>query len=393
MPLPLLPFDLIAEIVSHLEEEEDAKVPVQIKAGKAISLVCKAWVPLGQALRWRTIEPGPQRVSSLVDHFAHYVHLNNLVRKLRVNTIGEPVHDDIFAQLPGFLSRLINLRSLIVHGAFGRSLSQVLRACSHLRNLVSLEVIVARVEWSNELVLSLREGFTKLSNLFFAIAADQVGDRSQKVTPRYHLIPLQKLVLRLGLQLSDLSSFADDFLSNLDPNTLRQVSLGHSTAIENTVDWLAACPNLVKLGISVLPDEVSLQFPRALLLPSRYSSLKHLVFDVRNHEGKTISTVSPVPLVNVLASFSPSLRWFGAEEIIFPDYAALPCRPAADLDDDDILSLEALYPKDGAEGETGSLLVWGQKEEGRIEWYRDVDGHDGLDTDCEYSLPSSLTET
>jgi hypothetical protein len=124
---------------------------------------------------------------------------------------------------------------------------------------------------------------------------------------------------------------------------------------------------------------MSRHFSEILAAIRQLVSLKYL--NLHTTQAGVISLLQcPVPLSVVLASFSPSLRQISTMQIVFSDFAPLPIRTCPAEETIKTVFLEGLISIDG--GETGNLLVWGEKEEGRIKWYRDMESQLDSDLDC-----------
>lgn len=92
MPVPPLPLEMVAQIVTELrlscvdargEDLQDERR----RNGLAIALVCKAWVPLGEAMVWgQVVLTSSEMVQSLVEHLEEQQHLVKLVQDVTFAT-------------------------------------------------------------------------------------------------------------------------------------------------------------------------------------------------------------------------------------------------------------------------------------------------------------------
>ncbi|GAA5986009.1 hypothetical protein JCM5350_005495 [Sporobolomyces pararoseus] len=339
MPIPSLPLDIIFEIVSHLEEEE--KVEQQIQAGKLVSLVCRSSRALGQRLRWRTVKIKPQQLPSLLDHFVRFPLLAKLVRDFKFLGLlsddldtGDVSTAKAYAQLPQLLETLVNLQVLLIQGKMENHLLPILKAASYLFDLRT---------FTSSLQLDVKNNSQKLS--------------------------LHRLVLFWRIDPADASQLTNDFLSIFDPTAVKEVGLVGHTACPVLLECLIGFPNLVNLDLR-MNSEVLGDLSQLLPVLARLSSLETvMVVPMDIEEEDTIE--SSVSLSEVLACFSPSLRIFSAKQFIFPDFYQIPVRQAATRERSvNTRYIMARRPRDMAGGGSTDLLLWGDEEEGKVNWFR-----------------------
>lgn len=389
MPLPLLPFDVISESIDHLRNESTAK---QVSDGQSISLVCKAWRPLGQALRWRRIGIDRRQISSIFNHFYIHAELGGLVRDcLVLGTLDNSNTDDHeeeeddeahHAQLPGLLTRLPNLESITITSDLGKFLGSTFQALSELSKLNETSLCVAgRPEWWSEIVSSLSSGFKKLSDLVFVAPGGVVNEIPvDDIQPSADRIKLKMLMIGWDAVPAINSQLAERFLSRLDPNTLQVVNLLDSATCTTSLKWLLGCPSLVNLSIALSLDQVHHDFPDHLSMLPQFPSLK--LFEVGLIATPINMIPSPVPLSAILASFSPTLRAFRVQQFVFSDLDTLTRREVPIPTRESIRLIEVLCPGpvdgDGGRGgpdgdrEAVEMSVWGEESEGVITWFCDV---------------------
>ncbi|GAA5995882.1 hypothetical protein JCM5350_004080 [Sporobolomyces pararoseus] len=377
MPIASLPLELVFEIVSHLQEEE--KIPEQIQGGKTVSLVCRSWRSLGQGLRWKTIKIFSSRFSSLNKHFVRFPHLVKYVRDFDFR--GSILHDSVsghtpdaivFAQLPRFLSGLICLERFIISGDMQEDVVPILEAASHLKNLSTLSLFeVGAFNCSNEFVASFRSGFKKLSELGFHATSSMQS--SLHVTDQLYdmqKIPIDLLLLDWRIDPAEPSRFANDFFSIMDPTTLKVVELVDHAVCTALIDCLAGCPNLVNLHLNLYSEDLGALAQILPIIP-RFPSLDTIKVLLK-HIDEEGGFESPVSLSEIIASFSPSLRIFSAEQFIFPDFSPIPVRQVRTLSSfDNVKGILARRPLHSIGGGSTELLLWGEEEEGKVHWFRE----------------------
>ncbi|GAA5986002.1 hypothetical protein JCM5350_005493 [Sporobolomyces pararoseus] len=395
MPLPFLPPELISEIISHLRNEDD--VDEQVRDGKAVSLVCKSWKRLGQALRWRFLSISPARIPSLTEHFNRHPQLPTLAKAFEVLFhYGEGKHADAtYNSLIAMISIMYNLQTLVVVGRRGLNYLELLKVSSKLRDLEQCQIrLIDGYIWKSEANLMLRSGFKKLQT--FAL---DIGFFATLESPPMNLLapPLAITGLELAVRHpsdgSPILGLRDRYFSNFDPTTLRWAKLGLTAINFESLSWLSSCPLLQSLEIDLRDPLVRLKFPEIILFLPRFLALDDFRCSIKVARTGDLEEVnSPVSLLAVLNSFPPSLSFFEANELIFPDYNVLSRRPHPTIRTEDLLSLSALRPDDEEEGKVVPLSIWGEKAEGgggRIEWYRDPD--EDVDTACEYYTSVSIS--
>jgi hypothetical protein len=391
MPLPILPFDIISVIISHLRNSSTA---AQISEGKAISLVCKAWMPLGQALCWRNVDVQPRQIPPLLDHLNGYPELGKLVRKLNVCEKPDSTDSDNdsheeeeakpdFSQLPSLLLQLSRLEGFDIEGDLGKSWSLTVETLSKLPVLThcNLGTIVGRADWWDGMATSLQNGFNKLTALVFGAPVTIVSSLPEENPPaRKKKIPLKWLIAGWTAASDVGPQLANRFLSHLDPATLRDVTLMESAACIETIRWLMDCPNLINLSVTLSLDQLPLDLPKVFNLLPQFITLK--TFEV-GLAGTDMLIGSPVSLPTIFAAFSPSLRIFQAPQFVFLDFDTLAFRALPSSADENTRLVLALCPcphDDGRgggggpdeEGRATEMIVWGEEFEGVMRWFYDT---------------------
>jgi hypothetical protein len=395
MPVPFLPFDLIAAIVSH-EEEEDLDYEEQISISKSVSLVCSTWRPLGQALGWRTIRICREQTPSLADHFARHPHLVGLVRVFMMSSGKggpEPSGPSFGRQLTDLLRSFLNLRAVALAGKLGEDVPTILEILSRGKNLKKLSLNVRdKFEWTNELTSIFRQGFRQVSRL-------RLGVQWLEIPPQADTLPLQSggciPVRNFHLAWNGNSSqgprFAQELFSTFDLNTVRSVALTPA-AYRCSIDQLLLCPNLLSLEIRCSRNDTVREFSSILPFLPRFPSLRKLKVSFYEENGPS-RVQSHVTLSAVVSSFPPSLEQFEAPQFVFLDSETLPLRSRSTTSKEHRSPvLKALYPLNLEPSETRKLTVWGEEGEGGCtQWFRDVDsGNDDEDT-CKLDFRSFVS--
>jgi hypothetical protein len=370
MSLPILPLDIIAEVVSHLEEEL-TDVDQLVSEGKTVSLVCKEWKPLGQALRWRRMDISTSQVPSLLTHFALHTHLPKLVRSLKVQEAKESTGNSS-SRLPGLLTTLVNLRQSTVLVKPDHKLSPIFKALSHLEHLSICNFgLRGNIEWSGDFSSIFLGGFRKLSNLVILFDVLEFPDVARNFDKglRFRLEELT-----IAWSLADNAKVVENIFSIIDPTTLHNVDLTYSAACVESIRWLSRCPNLLVLSISNVLEAIANNFRHILSFLPQFPSLKHILVKVMNiPKGQPIS--SPVSLTAILASFPPSLKSFDAAQFVFVDFEAIPTRKLIMPPQEDYKFLLAMFPSFNSSGEGGGrgreaigMVVWGEALKGGTRW-------------------------
>ncbi|GAA5965925.1 hypothetical protein JCM3765_006490 [Sporobolomyces pararoseus] len=364
MPIPFLPPELITEIISHLQDED--LVEDQIRDGKAVSLVCRGWRRLGQALRWRTIQIYPERAVSLTEHFSRFPQLSATVKFFKVlkNNQGsqsKALDDSIIALIP----MMPNLQALQVLGGMLFFSRELLRTLANLTTLEECVVCVFQgISWWSEEDLILRSGFKKLRKFCLSTFVFLPQDPPSKnlIGPP---LALTKLVLTTWRESWTSHGGEGRFFPNFDPTTLRSASLGFSACGIDSLTWLSSCTVLKSLEIILREPLVQLKFPEILLFLPRFPALVDFqckMIVTRDNESERLG--SPVALTTVIRSFPPSLRLFEAREFIFPDYDTLSERAPPTTRMGGFPSVSALRPDEQEEGKVVPLSIWGEEKAG-----------------------------
>ncbi|GAA5962203.1 hypothetical protein JCM3765_003896 [Sporobolomyces pararoseus] len=178
MPVPSLPLDIVSEILSNFystSDSDDETLDAADAVGKAVSLVCRAWSPLGQALLWRQVKMDLSQTSPVLFHFRSYASLVPLVHDLAVQDNFNKPEDECDQEekaerdqnstlLLDLVGKLSNLRSLNIKLDWS-SLDDIIVACSKLSSLEVLCLYGQRLLVSAQVHSAFNEGFPVLRDL------------------------------------------------------------------------------------------------------------------------------------------------------------------------------------------------------------------------------------
>ncbi|GAA5997941.1 hypothetical protein JCM5350_000042 [Sporobolomyces pararoseus] len=376
MIVPFLPPELISEIISHLEDEDH--VDEQTRDGKAVSLVCKSWRRLGQALRWKMVSTNPDQSLSLTDHFTQHPQLPALVKTCKLTHENQTVDCSalLYNSSIALIPMMADLRVMAVLGGKRLNYRELLKVSSKLPHLEQFELLLHGGHgWTSEANLILRSGFKKLRIFGLSISGFMIRESPGRdsIGPP---ISLTQLVLsnEFPFDGSPILGLRDGYFSNFEPKTLRKAALGHSALNSESLTWLSCCPLLQSLEVGLRDPLVQLKFPEIILFLPRFPALEDFrcrIIVSRTTDSEKVN--SPVSLTTVLNSFPPTLRLFEAKELIFSDHDALSQRPPPTTRTENVYSFSALRFDDEEEGKFIPLSIWGEKVMGglgRIEWYR-----------------------
>ncbi|GAA5978016.1 hypothetical protein JCM5350_006299 [Sporobolomyces pararoseus] len=178
MPVPSLPLDVVSVILSNFHatpaSNEDA-LEAASAVGKAVSLVCRAWSPLGQALLWRQLKIDLLQTSSLLLHLRSLPHLSPLVQQLDIEDLSgdsrsngndqeeeeESREDSAIIEL---ITKLSNLRNLKIESRWS-NLDEIIVTCSKLPSLESVSLNGQTLSVSAQVESAFNEGFPVLRSL------------------------------------------------------------------------------------------------------------------------------------------------------------------------------------------------------------------------------------
>ncbi|GAA5894087.1 uncharacterized protein JCM6883_003716 [Sporobolomyces salmoneus] len=384
MPIPYLPTEIIEEIVSHLRSLQT--VNGNIPNGKSISLVCRRFLPIGQALRWRRVKIDPSTISSLAQHLREFPHLAKLIRRMYYKDYDEDEEEeeevDPFRaeSLDDLLLVLSSTSSLLgiefearVEESSSAAFTSVMQTASALPRLELFHFKVhGRVDWTLEVASAFNTGFPALHNL-----AAEFPD-TLIIEPGLHAIPpsiprkkLELLIASVGSTGEsdfDTPGFMSYLLKQLDPSQC--ILIGHPA---HDLNWelLSSCPCLRDLDITVHVSDGSNPFSDLIEHLAGLRTLESIDIDANGPETEPeLTFTTHIPLKQVLAAFPASLRDLKLRDLSFSDYESIPLRQLPPSLDPKPVQLSALRP-DG-EGDHYAFIAWKDEAEegGEVQWYR-----------------------
>ncbi|GAA5915099.1 uncharacterized protein JCM6883_003271 [Sporobolomyces salmoneus] len=372
-----VPNEVLLDIVSHFTL---GKTQVSTEAGKSVSLVCQAWLPVGQVLRWGTVGITTAKVTSLLSHFTEHPHLAKLVRRLYINfhagERSEDMNERAFATLPLLLSKCVNLKVLDICGQMGRYLLPSLKAISQFPDLTHLMfVYLGDVAWTYEMATLFDSGFRSLTHLVFDgyfLNLRVLGvnrSRSKKI----QLEDLSLFWKNEPYYGPDIVDLAGRFLSHFDPNTMRTGYFREAAVTQDAFEWFSACPNLVKFEL-FLTQTQSYTFDKLLAVLPRFRSLKTFIVKIfMDEDCWDLALESPVPLPVVLSSFPPNLRAFEARELSF--FGAQKSIPVRRLESSEVPRARRLLATclDDRDEGVKEMEIWTDETGPNAQWYRNVE--------------------
>ena len=374
MPIPSLPLEIIHEIAFQLRTPQQHDTHGAIAAGRALSLVCRRWYSIGQALCWKDLKISIASVPSLLAHFDLYAHLARLLTTLAqsaTKSLTEVGTDrQGFDMLPRLLNTLQELRLLdlkYVHSTF----QAVFQAAADLPHLGVLKLSVAHeLRWNKHLASIFIAGFRSLKQFEFVPLVIPIAEDEDTLAPA--LRNLKSLhTLSFSWWNGRSFDFAQSILWTVDPTVLRRVKLAGVPACASAYEWLAKCPNLFHLRIAIIDDCLDSNFPTLLLNLSMSKSLRRVQYTILGLDDSV--DLSPVTPDALFASLPSSLTTFEARQLIFPDSDSTRDRmPTLPFDGQALCWVEGM-----ASTPEGNRCVrfWKERKDGKSEtWYRCILG-------------------
>jgi len=322
MPIPSLPIEIVSEIVSHLRTPLKSDSHEAIEAGQSLSLVCRRWSPIGQALRWNDLEIGTISVPSLLAHFDLHPHLARFVTSFALygntqlhdngNGDGEGV-----GALPRLLSVLGQLASLDLR-QISANLPVVMQTAAPLQHLTELYLLSDHcLDWNERLTSTLVAGLPVLRDFSLTALQDFVLDDDDIIaTAPRNLKKVQHI--SLSWYTSKGSNVVHRFLSIFDPAALRICALVGAPACASAYEWLVACSNLSNLRIAIVCGFLTSNFPSLLDNISKMKSLECIEYRVFGGTRDDFYTL-PVSLEVILVSIPSTLERFRVQNLLFAD--------------------------------------------------------------------------
>ncbi|GAA5916543.1 uncharacterized protein JCM6883_002627 [Sporobolomyces salmoneus] len=387
MPVPFLPTEVIAEIVSHLRTPVEQPVNDSIADGRSISLVCRRLAPIGQALRWRLVKIDPSSIHSLAHHFQQFPHLAKLVRNLihrdehkesdgTLDTDARPLqteslHD--FVQVFKSTSLLTRLEfTASIQDISSPTFDTIVQTMSALPRLRRLEfTILEAIQWTLEVATAFRTGFPSLDFLSVDFeahsATPEVGlDTIALSTPRKKLETFEVYVVGTGTSALALGTH---LFNELDSSVLRRCHLAGHLVHDVDYKFLSTCPRLTCLTVEFRNSLDPQSFAGLIKYLANFQSLESVRFVSEDLPVEASAIVDAnVALKQVLASFPTTLRTFSTH-LRFNDYQSIPPRQIPESRRSRPIRFDAFRPDGGG---YGALIAWKDETEEECggNWYR-----------------------
>ncbi|GAA5893810.1 uncharacterized protein JCM6883_003644 [Sporobolomyces salmoneus] len=388
MPIPFLPTEIIAEIVSHLRSSGSQPVIDSISNGRAISLVCQRFFPIGQALRWRLVRIDSSTISSLVRHFQEFPHLARLVRIISHIAAEEEEEEedaDTFrAESLNDLLLVLSSTSLLnalrfvasVEESSSAAFTSIMQIASALPQLeLFFFKIHGRVAWTPEVASTFNNGFAALRSMAAqfpdTLIIEPGLDAIPPSTPRKKLESLMASVESTVESNHNSPGLMSYLLQQLDPSALLHCVFNRLPAHDLNWELLSRCSRLTNLYITVQASHGSNIYSGLIDHLAGFRSLRTIDVDATGPED----TEDPVfetniSLQQVLAACPASFRSFKMDQLNFSDYESIPLRQLPPSLDPEPVRLSALRPDGG--GDYYPFIAWKEetKEGGEVRWYR-----------------------
>lgn len=369
MPIPSLPLEIVGEIASHLRAAPLDDTHDAVRAGQTLSLVCRSWYPLGQALRWRTVDSEIDTIASLDVHFRLYPHLSRLVHGfVQTAPAPEDVTEEEDPELAATFEILAKLISSLTHVTFISvaevahvDLHHVLKAASSLPRLDVFSVLVTRKTiWTSQLASVLANGFKSLRSFYFQttrLSPTEEWNDSVVTRPT----PLQLTNLRLAWRSVPTVTprLLESFLSCINPTTVETCEAIGSCASRTTFSWLETCSNLRLLDVYVRPRDAELSINELIDYLPRMTNLRKLTLVINKPDT---FTPFPTSIVSLLSALPSNLRFIDASTFIFSDGDAFPHQQLSQVG----RKLRYLLYKSPS---LATMLLW-QPYDDRSQWFR-----------------------
>ncbi|GAA5894349.1 uncharacterized protein JCM6883_003795 [Sporobolomyces salmoneus] len=394
MPIPFLPTEIIAEIVSHLRTPVHQSVNDSIVNGCSISLVCRQFAPIGQALRWRVVKTNPSSIHSLARHFEEFPHLAKLVRLLIQPQLFEETDEDVEEEVPAFeaqsldalLQVLTSTISLIYlefkadNNESSRSaLHRIFRTTGALPQLREFILEITGTDaWTAQVARAFNLGFPVLDSLTLDLSIDSTpGDGLDAPLASGSRLPIEDLTAFIGGSVVEAMRLGFDLFNRLDPLALRRCALGGHVAHDVTYAFLSTCSSLSRLEITMCPHDVLISSSALFDQLSHLQCLNHLGICVYDRETATTTLgETNIPFHRVLTAFPASLESV-CVALSFNDYETIPHGELPESPRSKPVRMTAVRPEAGGDYQVVHVWKEEQEETGRAQWYRgEVEGED-----------------
>ncbi|GAA5958905.1 hypothetical protein JCM3765_000771 [Sporobolomyces pararoseus] len=382
MALPPMPLELVTKIASCLKENSEREA---IDGGKALSLVCRRWRSIGQALRWSQITISLISIPSLSIHFSNHSQLSNFVRRF---TIKQPLdlevqlfldrEAEIQAHFSALLPSMSQIRYFTITILRDEHLLPTVQAVSALKGIKSLELYVTFAPtWTKDIESTFRKAFKNLKKLTFLSSGKlkRSPNSVQETDSGAAVIPVEDLCWSSNDDGGEDLGPSDPILSLVDRKTLRKASTLFHNSLSDTLISLSAYTSLTELNLQLYHQQVIDEFPKLLALFSQFPALLHLV--IGSHRSAAPEreeedhVESPVALSSLLASLPSSLQFAGTKCIHFHGSETITGKKVPRPIPKDY----CIYLNHQEEnGESEVKMFWRDKSGSSVNWYRTIPG-------------------
>ena len=320
MPIASLPIEIVHEIASHLRAPPFTDSHQAVEDGQSMSLACRSWYPIGQELRWRSIQVDIVAVPSLLVHFDLHPHLPRLVFGLDQShsSPSETETDQeqkVYESLPKLLSTLGELRTLHLR-PINSTFEPVFQATASLPLLTTMLINPGgNLSWSKTIDTTFAQGFPSIREFYLLSTHLVVVDEGLTVSTNSNLKKLQRLSLTWSGSID--SSPVPRILANLDFAVLQSLLVGGVPACTFPFESLARCTSLEYLRVYDSSQFFDSTFPTLIANLSEVSSLAVLEYHVDGGGTAQASYASTITLEELYNSVPPSLEIVQVKQVAF----------------------------------------------------------------------------
>ncbi|GAA5914864.1 uncharacterized protein JCM6883_002949 [Sporobolomyces salmoneus] len=349
MPIPFIPHEIVSEILSQFHyEDENAETDGRVNEapGKATSLVCRSWRPLGQALRWSKISIEPSSSSSLLDHLVSHPHIANLVQDMKLLNSHRDMDQDVTEQVPEdyapsrkLLSLLVELKNVSLDFANRNHFGEFLIVCSRLPKLAKVRIVGPTLYITRQLKTALLKGFPVLKTLDLSpmelvdllvsnTEEEEEEDDETGKNPDIASIPSKSQLRHVELQTSRMRggsdpdparSMFDVVKSAFDWSRVTTCSVGGPFITEEIISDLARQTNLAKLQLSPIRLDLRSILSTLIVVLPQMINIRFLVVEKTFRSGEDV-LVSPIKIRDFLQLIPPNLDLLVLRQFAFDPY-------------------------------------------------------------------------
>ncbi|BGP18649.1 hypothetical protein JCM10213_002894 [Rhodosporidiobolus nylandii] len=331
MPVPPLPLELVALIVDHLADDLQGEGS-QIE-GLRVALVCKDWLPLGQALCWRSVVLARGRDDIIVDYLSSRPHLLQLVKHLAILGRFEEEDEAEGGTIMSLLERdddAEELRDLMVACAALSTLGFVTSFTVDFLHVASQAAFAVTLS-TLHLVLMYGPGVASFSPLAFATSLTsftnlrdldcKLGFFENQAQPFNPSSTASRQIALDNLSLAEtsrmptfFSTFSSVLAFAINFTALKDLSVEECSGAGVFASWLPSCSRLKTL-LFAATDSVALNsfLPALLDILPKLAALEYLVVQNERFDGTDGSltakadTPALLPFARLLAALPAEL--------------------------------------------------------------------------------------